>query len=129
MFWANKMNNCGSKAKRSVLFMFLTIFGSKSNNYSTLMHKTRTRRIIICLTTGKWPNIIQYLAQCYSIFASIFASRSNTLTVNHHIFASPTIRPRYQSFSIRLDEEYRSGTPLCPNLTTSSDLSHPQGKY
>ena len=104
------------EAKRSILFMFLTICGSKSNNYSTLMHKTWITWIIIHLTTQKWPNIIQYLAECYSIFALIFASRLNTSTANHHIFASPTIRLRYQSFGIRLDDEARSGTPLRQNL-------------
>ena len=46
----------------------------------------------------------------------IFASRSNTSTANHHIFASPTIWLRYQSFGIRLDDESRSRTPLCWNL-------------
>ena len=81
--------------------MFLTIC-SKSNNYSTLMNKTRIRRIIISLTTSKWPNIIQYLAKCYSIFASTLALRSNTSTSNHHISALPTIRLGYQSFGIRL---------------------------
>ena len=85
-------------------------------DYLPLMHKTRIRQIKICLTTLKWPNIIQYLPKCYSIFASIFASRLNTSTKNHHIFALPTIQLRYQSFGIRLDDESRSRTPLCQNL-------------
>ena len=85
-------------------------------DYLTLMHKTWIRRIKIRLTTRKWPNIIQYLPECNSIFALIFALRLNTLTANHHIFASPTIQLRYQSFGIQLDDESRSGTPLCRNL-------------
>ena len=46
MFWSNMTNTCGSKANLLELFVFLTIYGSKSNNYSTLMHKTR---ILLCL--------------------------------------------------------------------------------
>ena len=68
------------------------------------------------LLTQKWPNIIRYSTECYSIFASIFASRSNTSLSNHHIFASPTIQLRYQTFRICLDNEPRSGTLLCRNL-------------
>ena len=62
------MNTCRSEANQLQLFVFLTICGSKSNNYSTLMHKTRIRRIKIHLTTQKWLNIVQYLPECYSIF-------------------------------------------------------------
>ena len=104
-------------SKRSKSAWTIRVFivcGSKSNNYSTLMHKTWRGQI--CLTTPKWPNIIQYLPKCYSIFALIFALRLNTSTANHHILASPTIRLRYQSFSNRFDCESRSGTPLRGNL-------------
>ena len=40
-----------------------TMYGSKSNNYSTLTHKTRIRRIKIHLITRKWPNIIRYFVR------------------------------------------------------------------
>ena len=40
----------------------------------------------------------------------------NTLTSNHHIFASPTIRLRYQSFGLHPNDESRIGTPLRQNL-------------
>ena len=43
------------------------------------------------LTTRKWLNIIPYATECYSIFASIFASRSNKSTLNHQFFASLNI--------------------------------------
>ena len=84
IFWANMTNTCRSKANLLKLFMFLTIYGSKSNYYATLMYKTRIRWIKICLTIRKWPNII--LPKCYSIFALIFALRLNTLTSNYHFF-------------------------------------------
>ena len=60
-----------------------------------------------------------YSAESYSIFASIFASRLNTSTTNHHIFASPIIRLRYQSFAICLDNKSRIGTPLPRNKFVS----------
>ena len=60
----------------------------------------------------KWPNTIQYSAECYLIFASILASRSNTSTLNHHFFASPTIWVRHHIFGIRFDDESRSVTLL-----------------
>ena len=59
IFWANMTNTCWSKANLLELFMFLTIYESKSNNYSTLMHKTWIK---ICLITQKWLNIIWYFA-------------------------------------------------------------------
>ena len=46
-------------------------------------HVTRITQIIIWLITQKWPNIIQYSAEWYSIFTLIFASRSNTSPPNH----------------------------------------------
>ena len=76
---------------------------------------TQITQIVIRILTQKWLNIIQYLAQCYSIFAS----RLNTSTSNHHIFASSTIGLRYQILGIRLDGESRSVTPLCQNLPLS----------
>ena len=64
------------------------------------------------------------MAEYFSIFARMlfnirfdFASRSNTSTTNHHFFASPTIRLRWQRFVIRLHDESRSGTPLCRYLS------------
>ena len=76
------------------------------------MYKTSIRQIAISLITQKWPNIIQYSAR----MPLIFAWGSNTLTSNHHIFASPTIRLRYQSFGIRLNNESQTRIPLRRNL-------------
>ena len=54
------------------------------------------------LVVGSWnitkdKNLINNLkmAEFYSIFALIFASRSNTTTSNHHFFALPIIRLRH----------------------------------
>ena len=105
-------NTCRSETNQLEQFVFLTIYGSKSNNYSTLMQKTQIRRIKIHLITRKWLNIIKYLPECYLIFALIFALRSNTSTANHHFFASPTIRLRLQRFVIRLDIWYTGITGL-----------------
>ena len=69
--------------------------------------------ISICFITRKWTN---FWPEYYSIFASIFTSRSNTPTSNHHIFASSTIRLRLQRFAIHFNNESRSGTPLRRNL-------------
>ena len=63
-------------------------------------HVTRITWIKIQLITQKWLNIIPYLAECYSIFAS----RSNISTSNHHFFV------------ICLDDESQSRTPLHWNL-------------
>ena len=112
LFRANVTNACQSEVNLLELFLFLTIYGSKSNNYSTLMHKTRTRRIKICLITRKWPNLIPYLLEYYSIFAL----RSYTSTSKHHFFASSTIRLRLQRYDICFNDESRSGTMLRRNL-------------
>ena len=70
-----------------------------------------------CITSFWYlSNIFRYSAKSYLIFASIFASRWNTLTSNHHIFTSPTIRLRYQSFGLHPNDEYWIGTPLRQNL-------------
>ena len=61
--------------------------------------------------TRKWPSIILYSPECYSIFAL----RSNTSTSNHHFFASSTIQLRLQRFVIRLDDKSRIGTLLRQN--------------
>ena len=117
ILWANMMNTCWSEANLLQLLVFSNIYVSKSNNYWTLMHKTQIRWIKIFLITWKWPNNIQYLSECYSIFASIFTSRSNTSTSNHHFFALSTIRLRLQRFAIRFNDESRSGTPLNRNMS------------
>ena len=95
-FLVNMTNNWQSKAKRSKLFVFLTIcIQSRIIIWLWTIHNfyTRITQIIIWILTHKWPNIIQYSA-----------------------FALPTIRLRYQSFGICLDVESRSGTPLRRNL-------------
>ena len=107
-FQVNMTNTCRSEANQLKLFVFLTICGSKSNNHSTLMHVTWITWIIIRLITWKWLNIIRFSAECYSIFAS----RSNTSTLNHQFFALPTIWLRHHSFGIRYGDESQSGTPL-----------------
>ena len=56
------MNTCRSKANQLKLFVFLTIYESKSNNYQTLMHVTQIRQIKIRLINSK-------MAKYYSIFA------------------------------------------------------------
>ena len=63
IFWANLTNTCRSEATLLELFMFLTIYGSESNNYSTLMHKTWIRWLKIHWIIWKWPNIIRYFAR------------------------------------------------------------------
>ena len=73
-------------------------------------------QIIIWILTQKWPNFIWYSVEGYSKFASIFVLSLNTSTWNHHIFALPTIRHRYQSFGICLNDKSENGTPLCRNL-------------
>ena len=93
-FQGHMTNTYLSKANQLELFMFLTICRLKSNSYSTLMHVTRIK---IQLITQKWPNIIQYSAEYYLIFAL----RSNTSTSNHHFLASPTVQLRLQRFEIR----------------------------
>ena len=113
IFWANMMNNCQSEANQLELFMFLTIYGSKWNNYWTLMHVIR---IEIRLINSKIVNIIQYSLECNSIFPSTFALRLNTSTSNHDFFALNTILLRLQRFAIRFNDESRSGTPLCRYL-------------
>ena len=110
------MNTCRSEANQLELFVFLTICGSKSNNNFTLMHVTRITQIKIWLITQKWPNIIPYSAEWYSILAL----RLNTLTSNNHFFASPTIQLRLQRFAIRLYDESQSGAPLRQNMKKSS---------
>ena len=112
IFWGNMMNTCRSEVNLLKLFVFFTIYGLKSNNYSTLMHKTWIRQIKICFKSLKWLNIIQCLPECYSIFAL----RSNTWTLNHHFFAFSTIRLRLQRFAIGFDEESLSRTLLRWNL-------------
>ena len=82
-----------SESNQLELFVFLTICGSKSNNQ-------------------KWPNFIRYLSECYSIFAS----RSNTLTSNHHFCDSSTIRLRLQRFVIGLKDKSRIGAPIRQSL-------------
>ena len=78
------------------------------------------------IITQKWPNVIRYSPECYSIFALIFASRLNNSTPNHQFFASSTIRLRHQAFMIHLDNKSRSGIPLCQNLLTR--LVYPKDK-
>ena len=104
-FKANMTNTCCSKANQLELFVFLTICGSKMNNYLTLLHVTWIAQIKIWLITCKWQNIIWYSAKCYSIFAS------------------PTIWLKFQTFAISLEEESRSGTPLCRNLVPTLEIN------
>ena len=77
------------------------------------MHVTQ---IIIWLIIWKWQNFILYSPECYSIFASIFASRPITPTSNNHFFALPTIQLGHQSFDIRFDKESWSGSLLRRNF-------------
>ena len=84
------------------------------------MHVTQIK---IWLITRKWPNIFWYLAEWYLIFAS----RSNTLTLNHQFFALPTIRLRLQRFAIRLAVNLEAGPRfagicLLPNQSLGSFL-------
>ena len=56
------------------------------------------------------------IAECYSIFALIFASMSNTSISNHHFCDSSTIRHRLQRFVICLEDESWIGTPIRRSL-------------
>ena len=53
------------------------------------------------------------MAECYSIFASlfasIFASRSNYSTPNHQFFDLSTIQIRHQRFVIRFKDQSQIG--------------------
>ena len=103
---------------------FWTFMGSKSNNYSTLMHVTRTTQIKIRLINLKRPNIIWYSHECLSISSLIFASRLNTWTSNHHFLASPTIQFRLQRFAIASMTNLEAG-PASPIFEIESFLQDP----
>ena len=62
---------------------------------------------------------ITKMAECYPISALNFASRSSYSTPNHQFFGSTTIRLRYQSFVIRLNDKPRVGTPIRRNLMST----------
>ena len=55
------------------------------------------------------------MAKCYSIFGSIFDSRSSNSTSINQFYDSNSTWLRLQSFGIRLDEEPRVGTPMRRN--------------
>ena len=107
IFWANITNTFWSEVNQLELFVFLIIYGSKSNNYSTLMHTTWIRWIKICLITRKWPKIIQYLPECYSLSAS---------SSNHHFFALPLFNLGYRGLLFASTSNLEAGprfTDIC----------------
>ena len=87
-----------SKTHRFSNYLCMDLY-KMSPNYSLYTEITR-------IITRKWPNFIRYSSECYSIFAS----RSNTLTLNHHFCDQSTIQLRLQRFVIRLKDESRIGT-------------------
>ena len=52
------------------------------------------------------------------ITASIFASRSSSLTLNHKFYDLTTIQVKHQSFDIRLKDEPQVGTLICRNMVS-----------
>ena len=110
ILWVNMMNTCRSQANQRELFVFLTIYESKSNNYSQI------RWIKICLVNSKMAEYHLIFAQMLFNICFDIPFEVEYFDLEPSYFASPTIRLKLQRFAICFDNESWSLTLLCRYL-------------
>ena len=119
VFQTNMGNTSRVESSRAKLFVFWTIYGEQSNNYSTMTHLYK----YLMPDSSKNSTFILKNSANNLIFASIFDSildsrSSNSISILQFSYSAST-RLRLQSFDVRLDNEPRVGTPLRRYLTNT----------